>query len=670
MNAPPKSVEQKSWLRLGVRFPLHFAHVTTRGHFSLIVISPLTRPIEYVKSALESIWKDNVRLCSDLPPYNKLRDRKRSTYDPANLPWVIPRKRHNSRWPIPPPKTITAMIAPFQPLIKFELHPKEIDDPGFLEQLAKEAQTSPLRLPKPSPGTKVADSRLKEFTLGVTDDKKPAIEPSSQHEDELAISTEAAKIDEPQVETPRSNTTESVTPATATDAAKITDSSSSITTAFIPETWSTYHLSSPTLLQAERTPISAVAIFDQPYPIMQKEPEYESKRRVSLDNARRSDRRSDIKIVQRAWSYICDKSDTNTGTKRRHSDITYNATPPASDPKRRRTFDVDVSKTLDIFGQPAHRVDPRIPAPLDTSWRESFDRRLGARKKEAQQDKTSRRLNTVKTRSVASADENLSSAQEETMSTFQGEDGVEAEAALLTKVLALNEDKDDTSTSPEDPADPIPAVEMEGDSELDFLHNFVQRAKTSKGRRDMQSSMTTKQDTSSPTIKSEDSNQIASMRVPLGTKDSNKSPSPSPSTKRKLQRIEAAQDLSPVPAKKTRSRLAIPDFEDNEAPPRVRRRRRGAESDTDDILNPEMGIGQDLTQRRLGAKAETGVIRRSSRIAESKVGEALRGSTIPISIRMPGSFVLDDIDMPAVSTVGVNARKNEKERDQETKKSE
>ncbi|PSR75154.1 hypothetical protein BD289DRAFT_487225 [Coniella lustricola] len=618
----------------------------------------LAKAREHVKTALKAIWEDNVRLRDDLPPYNKLRDRKPSTFDPATLARVTPAKRHNSRWPIPPPRATAAMIAPFQPLIKFELHPNEIDDPGFLEQLAKEAQTPPLRLPKTSAGTKVADSRLKEFTIfEVSEDSNNVADTSSLQEDDSAVQTEEAKTDAPRLEL-SDDTADSgiLTTSSMTDKAAVF--SASLIPSSTPSAWPKHHMSAPSVAQTERTPISAVAIFDQPSQVMQEEPEYESKRRVSLDNARRSDRSSDARIIQRVWNYLSGKSGTIASAKRRHSDITHNATPSVPDPKRRRTFDVDVSKTLDIFGQPVQRVSPQIPAPLDTTWRENHDKRFGFHRKD-------RRLSTGPTRSMALTDDTLPVIQEEMASMFQRDSGAEETAGLPIKTTL--QDKADTSLSLQDSTNQVrPASVQRRDSELEFLHKFVQRAKTSKGRRDVQSTTMTRPCIDSPNMSGDESVQPASTRVPLGTKDSNKSPSPSPGTKRKLQRFE--QLVSPVPTKKTRSRLAIPDFEDKEPPARARRRRRGAESDTDDILNPEMGIGQDLTQRRLGSKAEPGVIRRSSRIAENKVGEALRGSTIPISIRMPGSFVLDDVDMPAVSTVGVNAKKNEKERDQETKK--
>lgn len=72
---------------------------------------------------MKNIWKDNLRLRDEIARQNT----KRPPFDPAQLTWV-PRKRHNTKWPVNPPTEHSAFIAKLQPFIKFELHPSQIEE--------------------------------------------------------------------------------------------------------------------------------------------------------------------------------------------------------------------------------------------------------------------------------------------------------------------------------------------------------------------------------------------------------------------------------------------------------------------------------------------------------------------------------------------------------------
>lgn len=219
------------------------------------------------------------------------------------------------------------------------------------------------------------------------------------------------------------------------------------------------------------------------------------------------------------------------------------------------------------------------------------------------------------------------------------------------------------------------------DSALALLHSFVRRAQNSKegkqsitqdtvpilastaAKKRLSGSISSAtSDTGSPMARVEASTNTPSPRKPLEARDANKSPSPK---KRKLGETEDA------PLFKKSGRLVRPDLEDME-PSQPKKRRKKMESDTDDIFNPEMDLGQVLTQKSRGS---SGIARRSSRIAttkSSKIDNASQPGFSTIPVRLPGSSgMLQDPDMPAVSTSGITSavlqRKIEKDLATETR---
>lgn len=648
-------------------------------------------PTVQVKHTLESIWKDNQSL------RNRCRG-KRSTFDPAQLAWV-PRKRHNTRWPINPPQENAEQIAPLQPLIKFELHPSQIDEVMCLAQHEKEPQQSPGRVPEPrepaqqvqnqksarrrrtirpslstiledvdetlafpvlTPGTgrriknasptkrwsaaseknktptKVAESPLKNFTINAT----PEMTPADHHITMLSspIIPPSAVDGAPELDHQDYFTVPS-TPVSKVVTTKLIER----TAAFI------------TTDETAGTIATTVAVFDQPIPNEQQEPEHESKRRISLDAARRTDRRSDVRIIKRAFNLVA--GNRVGGIKRRHSDMSHLHKQLEGGPSRRRTLDIDVGRTLDIFSQPVKESLGQIQAKENPTVLLSGERILT---EGVQQDR----------------DGGFESGTERNRCSPEtgGKNGdSEAEPLQVTPEKVIPEEAILEEATPEEappqgiiPQEATPHVEnIDGDSDLADLRNFVQRAK-SKGRKDVEDTITpafvakkrrsgsmssATSDSGSPIAKREIPTTTsaavatASPRVPLAAKDPNKSPSPS--KKRKL----GMASLSSSPAKKPSSRLVIPDLDDNEPAAKPRKRRRGMESDTDDIFNPEMGLGQDLTQRGVGGGDGA---RRSSRIAK---GKKTRPAATTISVRMPGAGpgIALDFDVPAVSTAGVTA---------------
>lgn len=638
----------------------------------------LTSQLDQVKSALDSIWRDNLQLRNS----GCRRKQKRSSFDPAHLTW-IPRKRHNTRWPINPPREGAEFIAQFQPLIKFELHPSQIDEAVSFEQESRIEENdahkagalhdsvlhSP-RVPEPyeptqqskreKPGRRRRTLRPSLSTISeVTDEATipPLLTPTSNRLVHVSLAktwqgaAEKSKTPTKVAESPMKDFTLDATPNAGE--VNITNQSGHSTIPSLPADADgspglapifnhADDFLTPSTLYTERTGthgpvlkdvthcpalaakdphsvqsvalssdtyVTALPFFDQPIPDVQIEPEHESRRRISLDNARHSDRTSNFRIIKRAHNWMAGASVEN---KRRHSDIgTLHA---QKVPKRRHTLDVDAGLNPDIFGQLK-----TLPTAIKTPQR-----------------------------SAETSYQPLAAVQEH-VSIISATHLEEAQTQMKTMPpqdvdLALSENEDN----------------VEGDSDMAYLQKFVQRSRSSKEekrddtasapillqgfskKRRSGSMNSATSDAGSPMAKvavTAVTNTNASLRVPLGEKDANKSPSPS-----KKRKLKGAEDGS-APIKKKNGRLVAPDLDDLEpATNKRKKRRKGIESNTDDIFNPEMDCDQILTQR---ATASGTGARRSTRIATHKTEPA------PINVRVPGGVFVDNSDMPAVSTTGV-----------------
>ncbi|KAJ4412531.1 hypothetical protein N0V82_008756, partial [Gnomoniopsis sp. IMI 355080] len=654
---------------------------------------------DQVEDALQKIWKDNLRLREEA--YH--RKNKRSSFDPAQLNW-IPRKRHNTRWPINPPTKNTEFIAKLQPLIRFELHPSQIDEPAFFEQedIIKDRDGQPpraqqdgvpesSRVPDPEetaqqskkgkPGhrrrtlrpsvgtiseapdetlafpmltptlnrvihasptkrcqaaadqsrtpTKVAETPLKDFTLNAT--------PTTG---DMGTSSQKG-----QFTVPSSPTSAGSNPggASASDHTGQTLVSPMVhmqgSASKVPEVNEEKQHASPEVIypaaEGLSTYATALPFFDQPIPDVQVEPEHESRRRLSLNNARRSDRTSDVKIIKRVHTWM---TGATVGKKRRHSDMGALHQPVVS--KRRHTLDVDAGMNPDIFGQ--LKI---IPPPAETPPK---PREAVHERSEAWQEHVSG-TPTLSLESSAQGRVSASPENEETNESPPNE---------------ANENNEDDEDDEEN---------VEGDSDMAYLQNFVQRSKSSKeDKRDdaprgpiLKKAFSKKRRSGSLNSATSDAGSpMAKMaipaatittskpRVPLGEKDANKSPSPS-----KKRKLKGAEDGS-MPIKKKNGRLVAPDLDDLEpATTKRKKRRKGIESDTDDVFNPEMDFNQVLTQRSTTGGAGA---RRSTRIATTHKAEPA-----PINVRVPGGVFVDSSDMPTVSTAGITNAVLQRKADQE-----
>lgn len=698
--------------------------------------------------------EDNRGINARLPPS------KRSTFPPAQVTW-IPRKRHNTRWPVAPPEIDAPLLADFQPLIKFELHPGQIDEPTFWEQqdpmdlpeleseaVQPDAQQAPnlfshrlSSIKRPSLSTiseelkehsdfplmtsgrlrssyyssplkrrsiatdkyrtptKVASSPLKKFTITATpskitmDDSDEFEETNDAEAFQMSPTKSATERNEEHVPVEKDSCRGHLCcPSTPLSTRLAATAASNEKPSTVEITSQQRHVWCPSTSLSSRPPTTAasVAVFDQPAPEAPTESEHESRRRVSLNNARRSDRRSDSRILKRVRNWVANTFAIN----RRHSIPTAVQEKPLQD--RRHTLDVDVGRNPDIFSQVIQDTHDEVPCnhrqeaiskettemdadviPQETAHSETSQEEAGQEENIPQTEVTTatsqeetvqqeaipsstvrkfthidwdlikpinERYNKCPTTGVLSMSNSESPAVDAPTTEHITEPRVETpiphspilEASPLIEAHAADLHMTDA-----------PAADANDDSELALLRNFVRRAQMKPKRR---SSMNFS--AGSPMAEAEiESTAIKSPRKPLGEKDSN---SPNPNKKRKV-KDSGAEEVS-LTATAKRTRLVKPDLEDTIPQPQRKKRRKGAEIESpDDILNPDIDFSQNLTQ-----KSADGGLRRSKRVATTKPTELATPSQIPV--RLPGSSgMIQDMDMPTVSTVGLMQRKTEKD---------
>lgn len=368
----------------------------------------LTVGTDQVKNAYKQIAQDNEAIRKNARPT------KRSTYDPSQLS-CTPRKRHNTRWPITPP-TWDAMIAEWQPLIVFEIDISEIDEPAFWEQenamALQERDQEVLRqiarkranrrskkrrsvVQRPSlstisegpkepsgvpakyrpmysaPSKRWSAAAERYFTMtatptGVTVDDAEEDEDSSDSS-EIEITNHRGHFRAPSSPLSSRSATTAASNHDAQDHVEVTNErgrfrapSSSVSSESATTTASNRKRRAQDEHIDQRSPVrrrsspTAVAVFDQPTPKVHTEPEHETKRRVSLDNARRSDRPIQMTSFKKVRTWVVS---TFSGRRRSFAEAIDEQDEQDERPhtRRRHTLDVDVGRNPDIFGQTAGR---------------------------------------------------------------------------------------------------------------------------------------------------------------------------------------------------------------------------------------------------------------------------------------------------------------------------
>ncbi|KAK0736056.1 hypothetical protein B0T21DRAFT_348169 [Apiosordaria backusii] len=288
---------------------------------------------------------------------------KDATFPDDQLSWV-PRKRHNSRWPIPPnmdrtvdfevlaaaqPAEPTTQIDEKAPLNRstrrlsrrFTLLPGGEESPRklLMPRLSPAKKSVPALSPvKKAPAMmmlspiKVSDSPLRAFRIHVTPTKVVLESPKTSPPEKSPSKSSAATT------TPGSM----LPPATATPRAIISQSK---------------HAESPVPL-----------LFDQPTSEGIAEPQHETRRRISLTAARRTERKSlgisRLNAVRNSPSrrhsfnslnaIISEEKDSGKGRRSTLDGVSLSAL--SGRKEKEGVIEIDAKTNLDIFGQPSKPV--------------------------------------------------------------------------------------------------------------------------------------------------------------------------------------------------------------------------------------------------------------------------------------------------------------------------
>ncbi|KAK5662456.1 hypothetical protein OQA88_8367 [Cercophora sp. LCS_1] len=265
---------------------------------------------------------------------------KHATFPEDKLRWV-PRKRHNTRWPIQPKTTEPRMIAAFQPLVEFEV-PKTAAPVDTARQVGGQQmeKRSTRRLSRrlslfpgdqsPRKLSAVRLSPVKMSALVLSPLKKPPVTLSPQKVAESPYRSFSVNA------TPNKVILKSPKPSSPTE--------SPLKSSPLPAVRSSLGASpsvarpSPASPSVEACPL----VFDQPILESVAEPEYETRRRRSLQNARHSDRRRSSGVARLARF-----DETVEAPSRRHS--FSSARRISTDAKSRRiTLDVSSFSSIDV----------------------------------------------------------------------------------------------------------------------------------------------------------------------------------------------------------------------------------------------------------------------------------------------------------------------------------
>ncbi|KAL2151015.1 hypothetical protein VTH82DRAFT_6113 [Thermothelomyces myriococcoides] len=306
---------------------------------------------------------------------------KPATYPEEKLKWV-PRKRHNSRWPIPPKRETERSASHPQPSAEPErpvsAEPVEATAKADEEQMNKRSTRRLSRRISLLPGDE-SPSKLSVATRSPARYTTPAASPVKRSRASLS----PVKVADSPLRSFRVNATPT----------KVILESPKISP---PE-------KSPAKLQAPLTPnmrpstppasspeSPAPLMFDQPLPDAQAEPQYEVRRRLSLQSARRSERGSNgslrLLALKRGTGnpnrrhslmsvLVGDGVRGESKNRRKTMDVfsagleatggnvedTRTAGAALDRPKSKDIVEIDMKTSLDIFGQPPVTADGSTP---------------------------------------------------------------------------------------------------------------------------------------------------------------------------------------------------------------------------------------------------------------------------------------------------------------------
>lgn len=266
-----------------------------------------------------------------------------ATFPQEKLRWV-PRKRHNSRWPIEPtmPAQIT-MVADLQPLVEFEIPSASIDSAAV--------QHSPQRATEKQMRRRSTRRLSTRASLAHVEDVSVHLSPIARGNSHIVTTptksspTKAVSASAQKLFTLLATPTKVLfrpSPAKGRSPAK---RQSPLRTAKLPTPTPINQASvaeDPSLLSE-----SSVLVFEQPPIEGRTEPPHETRRRVSLHNAMRLERSSVVGRRSLDWGHL-DQAVLN----RRHSSIPQLCATPLEFKNRRHTLDVSgESNTMETVAE-------------------------------------------------------------------------------------------------------------------------------------------------------------------------------------------------------------------------------------------------------------------------------------------------------------------------------
>ncbi|KAJ4291223.1 hypothetical protein N0V88_006222 [Collariella sp. IMI 366227] len=341
-----------------------------------------------------------------------------ATFPEETLKWV-PRKRHNTRWPIEPKKEETVrMVADMQPLIEFEvpttLEPVEATLHIDGKQMMKRSTRRLSRRFSLLPGE---DSPRKLHAIHLSPMKRSA--PMLSPVKRPLITLSPTKV----VDSPRRAFRINATPTKVVlESPKNSPPAKSPSKPFSPPIPPTEGATfTPITKAAQRdpfdTPTSAIPLlFDQPTPEVPEESQHEARRRLSLQAARRIERcTSGVSrlLALKSESSSCDRRHSFASLEeplagggghakgRRNTMDGLCVGILVEGPKAEEVLEIDMKTNLDIFGQPDKTVKLAQQNRLDEETDEATP--------SSESSASSNEVNSVAEESSASPEVTLSS---------------------------------------------------------------------------------------------------------------------------------------------------------------------------------------------------------------------------------------------------------------------
>lgn len=295
---------------------------------------------------------------------------KRGSFDEEKLAWV-PRKRHNTRWPIEPPNKTAPMLAELQPLVQFAVPTADMETAIVEEPVIEPVDDQKMR----RRSTRRLSRRLSLAPIEENLDETPAagspVMATPYYASPLKRSTRRHLSPTKVAMSPVKEFTVSATPSKV----MIGRPDFRVMSSPLKSPMKGGNLDSIAELDSAvadspvdqelplAVPVSSVLppiLFDQPQPEVVSEPQYETRRRASLHNARRSGRRSSG--VERLLNF-----EPRKAPNRRHSFMPQDSA--ADGTKGRR-------HTLDIFGVGTGQVTVQVTEPEEEKQQETEKKSL------------------------------------------------------------------------------------------------------------------------------------------------------------------------------------------------------------------------------------------------------------------------------------------------------